>query len=164
MCHMTWMREIEFMFRGGDFVNENDIKKDGRNNNNRNTSSVSNTIANAYFALNRFADKIADEIVDSMEEKLYEEVFTFDSCVSFCKEYMQKNSMIVGFVLSVKKANMVKNTKIKYIITQGLVDKNDRPVTVDGNNPISRRVYAGDVDEKTINYLNGDETRIFTLK
>lgn len=135
----------------------------GSNTKNTN-NSIEKTIANAYLALDKITEKIADGIVCSMEEKLYEDVFSFDSCISFCNENMKRFPVIVGFVLSVKRVNTSAKGDTRYIITQGLIDRNDRPVTSDGKNPICRIIHARDVDEKTINYLNGDEIRMFTVK
>lgn len=140
---------------GGVFMEEKKTKEPSR---------IAKTVAGAMMAMNRFTDQVADEIVASMEDKMYEEKFCFDSCIKFCNENKVKYPNVAGFVLSVKKNCKYPETRGKYIIIQGLVDKNDKPVSADGKNSISRTIRADDVDEKTITYLDGDTTRIFTLK
>ena len=109
-------------------------------------------------------DKFADEFVTSMEKKMYEEKFCFDSCIKFCKEQKSKIPAVAGFILSVKKNDKYPDAIGKYIIIQALLDRNDNPISLDGKESVSRTIRADDVDEKTITYLDGDTTRIFTIK
>lgn len=111
-----------------------------------------------------FGDEFADKVVTSMEEKMYEEKFCFDSCIKFYKEQKNKIPTVAGFVLSVKKNDKYPSAIGKYIIIQGLIDQNDNPISLDGKESVSRTIRADDVDEKTITYLDGDTTRIFTIK
>ena len=130
----------------------------------KNKRSIAEIATDAMDKLASIGDKFADEFVTSMEEKMYEDKFCFDSCIKFCKEQKSKIPAVAGFVLSVKKNDNYPNTLGKYIIIQGLIDRNDKPISLDGKECVSRTIRADDVDEKTITYLDGDTTRIFTIK
>lgn len=58
-----------------------------------------------------------------------------------------------GFILSVKENLQSKNENEKYVIIQGLVDDQDKPIKQDDENAIGRKIYAANIDEKRLNIL-----------
>lgn len=53
-----------------------------------------------------------------------------------------------GFILSVKENLQSKNENEKYVIIQGLVDDQDKPIKQDDENAIGRKIYAANIERK----------------
>ncbi len=105
-------------------------------------------------------------IVDALSEQQYQRSFlpvvTLADCVRYYKEESGKlqDVVAVGFVLSVKKNLDPRNENDNYVIVQGLVDGQNKPVTVNGES-VSRIMHARTIDDALIKALNGKESCIF---
>ena len=116
----------------------------------------------------KVVDKVANTLSDIVEMLELDEnkvdketIFQFDSCIEFYKRYKKEMPIATGFILSVKENLQSKNEK--YVIIQGLVDDQDKPIKQDDENAIGRKIYAANIDEKTVKYLDGDDTKIFIV-
>ena len=108
--------------------------------------------------------KNAETMLELDENKVDKEtIFQFDSCIEFYKRYKKEMPIATGFILSVKENLQSKNENEKYVIIQGLVDDQDKPIKQDDENAIGRKIYAANIDEKTVKYLDGDDTKIFIV-
>jgi hypothetical protein len=111
-------------------------------------------------------DGILDDIVDEVERESnsYKEIVTFDSCMNFYRESKAKLSNAASFILSVKANPDPKNENDKYVVTQGILDENNKPISLDGMSCRSRVIHTGKIDKKMIDNLGGQETRIFKVR
>ena len=78
-------------------------------------------------------------------------------------EEKKKDSRIEAFVISVKKNYDPQNENDKLIIIQGFLDKNNRPISLDGKEAESRIVHTRTIDKKLLDILNGAETKMVKL-
>ena len=118
----------------------------------------------------KVVDKVANTLSDIVEMLELDEnkvdketIFQFDSCIEFYKRYKKEMPIATGFILSVKENLQSKNENEKYVIIQGLVDDQDKPIKQDDENAIGRKIYAANIDEKSVKYLDGDDTKIFIV-
>lgn len=104
-------------------------------------------------------------IVDALAEQRYQRGFlpvvTLADCVRYYREESGKLQGIAvsGFVLSVRKNLDPRNENDNYIVVQGLVDGQNKPIAVNGES-ISRIMHARTIDDALIKALNGKESCI----
>lgn len=105
-------------------------------------------------------------ITDALAEQRYQrgflQVVTLADCVRYYKEEAGKLQGVAaaGFVLSVRKNLDPRNENDNYIVVQGLVDGQNKPVTVNGES-VSRVMHTRTIDDALIKALNGKESCIF---
>ena len=89
---------------------------------------------------------------------------TLKDCIHYYKEEFRKlqNVSAAGFVLSVRKNLDPRNENDNYIIVQGLVDLQNKPITVNGES-VSRIIHTRTIDDALIKALNGKESVIFRV-
>lgn len=116
----------------------------------------------------KFTKKIKRTISDVLEE-LDDVVFGkdddnemifFDEIVNWAKEKRKEYPEAVAFLIAVKDNPNCRNDKDKLLITQGLLDINNKPISLYGREPVGRILYTKTIDEKLINALNGEENVI----
>lgn len=104
-------------------------------------------------------------IVDALAERRYQlgflEVVTLHDCIRYCREQAGKfqGVNIAGFVLSVRKNLDPRNENDNYIVVQGLLNEQNKSITVNGES-LSRVMHARTIDDDLIKALNGKETMI----
>lgn len=105
---------------------------------------------------------IADAITEHRYQQNFLQIVTLSDCIRYYKEEAGKLPYMAaaGFVLSVRKNLDPRNENDNYIVVQGLVDRWDRPITVNGES-ISRVMHTKTIDDDLIKALNGKETMIF---
>lgn len=108
-------------------------------------------------------DDFADAVADVMHRKGFKEMVTFKEIADYAIEEKKKNPKISAFVISVKRNYDPKNENDKYIIIQGFLDENRKPITLDGRESESRIIHTKTIDKKFVDVLNGLETRIINL-
>ena len=108
-------------------------------------------------------DDFTDAVAEVMHRKSYKEMVTFKEVADYAIDEKKKNSSISAFVISVKKNYDPQNENDKYIIVQGFLDKNKKPISFDGRESESRIIHTRTIDKKFIDVLNGAETRIIKL-
>jgi hypothetical protein len=113
--------------------------------------------------LSIFIDDFTDAMAEVLHRKEYRELVTFDEIVHYAMEEKKKDSRIEAFVISVKKNYDPQNENDKLIIIQGFLDKNNRPISLDGKEAESRIVHTRTIDKKLLDILNGAETKMVKL-
>ena len=108
--------------------------------------------------------KIAKTFGEAIDKKSEEtrEIFTMEEAIMFLKDSKKQYPQLAKFVLSVKPNPESKGITDKFIITQVLLDDWDKPVTFDDNTCLSQIIYSGSIDNATIDFLDGSETKIYT--
>ena len=107
-------------------------------------------------------------LTDALAEQRYQrgflQVVTLKDCIRYYKEEAGKlqGASVAGFVLSVKKNLDPRNENDNYIVVQGLVDAQNKPITVNGES-ISRIMHTRTIDDALIKALNGKESSIFKV-
>lgn len=107
---------------------------------------------------------IADALAEQQYQQGFLPVVTLAECVRYYKEESNKLKGVTaaGFVLAVRKNLDPRNKNDNFIIVQGLVDGQNKPVTVNGKS-ISRIMHARTIDDALIKTLNGKESCIFRV-
>lgn len=105
-------------------------------------------------------DEFTDALAEVLYRKGYKEIVTFDEIVQYAIEERKTNPQIEAFVVSVKKNFDPQNENDKFIIIQGLLDGNNKPISLDGKETDSRIIHTKTIDKKFLDMLNGAETRI----
>lgn len=108
-------------------------------------------------------EDFTDAVAEVMYRKGYKEIVTFKDVVDYAMKKKKNNSKISAFVISVKKNYDPQNENDKYIIVQGFLDENKKPISLDGIESESRIIHTRTIDKKFIDVLNGAETRIVKL-
>ncbi len=104
-------------------------------------------------------------VIDALAEQRYQhgflQVVTLEDCIRYCKEESGKlqGVSVAGFVLSVRKNLDPRNENDNYIVVQGLVDAQNKPITVNGES-VSRIMHTRTIDDALIKALNSKESRI----
>lgn len=107
-------------------------------------------------------------IVDALAEQQYQrgflQVVTLKDCIRYYKEETSKirGAVAAGFVLSVRKNLDPRNENDNYVVVQGLVDGQNKPITVNGES-VSRIMHTRTIDDALIKALNGKESGIFRV-
>ncbi len=105
-------------------------------------------------------------LTDALAEQRYQrgflQVVTLEDCIRYYKEESGKlqGMSVAGFVLSVRKNLDPRNENDNYIVVQGLVDAQNKPITVNGES-VSRIMHTRTIDDALIKALNGKESGIF---
>lgn len=106
---------------------------------------------------------LADALAEHQYQRGFLEVVTLKDCVQYYKEEAGKlRGAAAGFILSVRKNPDSRNENDNYIVVQGLVDKRNKPVTVNGES-VSRIMHTRTIDDALIKALNGKESGIFRV-
>lgn len=110
-----------------------------------------------------FLDDFADAMAEVAYRKEFKETVTFDEVVQYALEEKKKEAKIEAFVVSVKKNYEPKNENDKFLVIQGMLDGNNKPITFDGKKSESRIIHTRTIDKKFIEVLNGAETKLIKL-
>ncbi len=102
-------------------------------------------------------------MAEVLHRKGFREIVTFDEVVQYALEEKKKNAVIGAFVVSVKRNYEPRNENDKFLVIQGLLDGNNRPITSDGKEAESRIIHTGTIDKKFVVVLNGAETKMVKL-
>ena len=122
---------------------------------------------NAQSFRRSFVSELAS-LTDALAEQQYQrgflQVVTLKDCIRYYKEEAGKiqGAAAAGFVLSVKKNLDPRNENDNDIVVQGLVDGQNKPITVNGES-ISRIMHTRTIDDALIKALNGKESGIFRV-
>lgn len=106
--------------------------------------------------------------VDALAEQQYQRGFlqdvTLRDCIRYYKEEAGKlqGVLVAGFILSVRKNLDPRNENDNYIVVQGLVDAQNKPITVKGES-VSRIMHTRTIDDALIRAMNGKESGIFKV-
>lgn len=119
-----------------------------------------------------FSSRLASElsnITNALAEQQYQRSFlplvSLEECIQYFKEESRNVTSFVpvaGFILSVKKNLDPRNENDNYIVVQGLVDSQNKPITVKGES-VSRIMHTRTIDDALIRALNGKESAIFRV-
>lgn len=108
-----------------------------------------------------------EDMTEAVAEVIYRkgfcEIVTFKEVADYALEKKKKNSKIAAFVVSVKKNYDPKNENDKYIVIQGLLDKENKPISLNGKESESRIIHTKTIDKKFIDVLDGLETKIIRI-
>lgn len=108
---------------------------------------------------------LLSEIADAIAEQKYQRGFlqavTLKDCIRYYREEAGKPecAFAAGFVLSVRKNFDPRNENDNYIVVQGLVDHQSKPITANGET-VSRVIHTRTIDDALIKALNGEESVI----
>ena len=105
-------------------------------------------------------DDITDAVAEVLYRKGYKEIVTFNEIAQYALDAKKANPEIAAFVVSVKKNYDPQNENDKLIIIQGLLDANNKPISLDGKDSESRIIHTGTIDKKFLDVLNGAETKV----
>lgn len=108
---------------------------------------------------------VADAIAEQMYQNSFLPLLALNDCVQFFKDESAKykgKTAISGFVLSVKKNLDPRNENDIFVVVQGLVDNQNKPIVVNGET-ISRVIHTKTLDNALIKAMDGKESRIFKL-
>ena len=108
-------------------------------------------------------DECADAFAEILYQKTFKEIVTFQEIVEYAISEKKKNYQIASFIISVKKNYDPHNANDKYVVIQGLLDMNNKPITLNGKDSESRIIHTRTIDKKFIDVLNGSETKIIRL-
>lgn len=107
-------------------------------------------------------------LTEALSEQQYQrgflQVVTLKDCIRYYKEEAIKlqSASVAGFVLSVVKNLDPRNENDNYIVVQGLVDAQKKPIMVNGES-VSRIMHTRTIDDELIRALNGKESCIFKV-
>ena len=107
-------------------------------------------------------------LTDALSEYQYQrgflQVVTLKDCISYYQEESKKfqGEPISGFILSVRKNPDPRNENDNFVIVQGLIDKDNKPIVVNGES-VSRIMHARTIDDALIKALKGKESGIFRV-
>lgn len=119
----------------------------------------------------RIVNRIAGELsilADAMAEQQYQrgflQVLTLKDCIHFYKEEAKKlkGTVAAGFILSVRKNLDPRNENDCFVAVQGLIDEQNKPITVNGES-VSRIIHTRTIDDALIQALNNTESVIFRV-
>lgn len=105
-------------------------------------------------------EDIAEGIAEALHRKGYKEIVTFDELAQYAIDAKKVNSEIIAFVISVKKNYDPQNENDKFVIVQGLLGENNKPISLDGKESESRIIHTKTIDKKLLDVLNGAEAKI----
>lgn len=107
---------------------------------------------------------IADALAEQQYQRGFLQVVTLKECIRYYKEEASKirGAVAAGFVLSVRKNLDPRNENDNYVVVQGLVDGQNKPITVNGES-VSRIMHTRTIDDALIKALNGKESGIFRV-
>jgi hypothetical protein len=108
-------------------------------------------------------DDFTDAVAEMLYRKGYREIVTFDEIAQYAIDAKKTNSKVAAFVVSVKKNYDPRNENDKLVIVQGLLDAENKPISLDGKESESRIIHTRTIDKKFLNVLNGAETKIIKL-
>ena len=108
-------------------------------------------------------DTFTDAVAEVLYRSGYKEIITFDEITQYALDMKKNNPKVVAFVVSVKKNYDPKNENDKLIIIQGLLDAENKPISLNGKESESRIIHTRTIDKKFLNILNGSETKIIKL-
>lgn len=108
-------------------------------------------------------DEFADAVAEVLHRRSYKEIVTFKEIADYAIAEREKNRNISSFVISVKKNPDPQSENDQYVVIQGFLDNNNKPITLNGKEAESRIMHAKTIDRKFVDVLNGAETRIIKL-
>ena len=105
---------------------------------------------------------LADALAEQQYQRGFLPIVTLEDCIHYYKEEVRKlqGVSVAGFVLSVRKNLDPRNENDKFVIVQGLVNSQNKPITVAGES-ISRIMHTKTIDDALIKALNGKDSCIF---
>lgn len=106
------------------------------------------------------ANDFADAVAEVVHRRGYREIVTFNEIVQYAHDARKANPEIAAFVISVKKNYDPQNENDKLVIIQGLLDAENKPVSLDGKEAESRIIHTRTIDKRFLDVLNGAETKI----
>lgn len=121
----------------------------------------------AHSSLRGFVSELSS-LADALAEHRYQcgflQTVTLKDCIHYYKEEAGKlpDASVAGFVLSVRKNLDPRNENDNYVVVQGLVDGQNKPITVNGES-VSRIMHTRTIDDALIKALNGKESGIFQV-
>ncbi len=108
-------------------------------------------------------------LIDAIAEKEYQNsylpIVTLKDCIQYFRtesDKLKSPHSAAGFVLSVKKNYDPRNERDSYIVVQGLLDKNNKPIICNGET-VSRVLHTKTIDDALIRALDGSESKVFTV-
>lgn len=107
---------------------------------------------------------IADALAEQQYQRGFLQVVTLEECIDYYKKEASKirGAVAAGFVLSVRKNLDPRNENDNYVVVQGLVDGQNKPITVNGES-VSRIMHTRTIDDALIKALNGKKSGIFRV-
>ncbi len=119
--------------------------------------STSSSLHSIISDLSSFTNALAEQ----RYQRGFLQVVTLADCVRYYKEESGKlqGAVAAGFVLSVRKNLDPRTENDNYIVVQGLVDGQNKPITVNGES-VSRIMHTRTIDDALIKALNGKESCI----
>ena len=113
-------------------------------------------------ALKAELSDLADALAEQQYQRGFLPIVTLEDCIYYYKEEVRKlqGTSVAGFVLSVRKNLDPRNENDKFVIVQGLVNSQNKPITVAGES-ISRIMHTKTIDDALIKALNGKDSCIF---
>ncbi|MDE5763732.1 MAG: hypothetical protein K2I00_02055 [Ruminococcus sp.] len=115
--------------------------------------------------LNNAADSYAEKRAAEIDEKTNcMPVVSFDRCYKWALDRKKEFPQSAGFIIAVNENCDPKNENDRIFVTIGMLDEQNKVITMDGVNGISTVLHCGSVDSKLVDYLNGDNSKIFKLK
>lgn len=113
------------------------------------------------YSLKSVLSGVADALAERQYQRGFLEVVTLEDCIRYYKEEASKLPWAVaaGFVLSVRENLDPRNENDNYVVVQGLVDGQNKPITVNGET-VSRIMHTRTIDDALIKALNGKESVI----
>ena len=115
-------------------------------------------------AVDSYAEKRADEIEAKNFEKNCLPVITFDYCCKWAGDMKKDYPQSAGFIIAVKENPDPRNENDKICVIVGMIDAQNKSISIDGVKSISTIFHGKTVDSKMIGYLNGKESMIFKFK
>ena len=114
------------------------------------------------FPLRGFISELTDALAEHRYQCGFLQLVTLKDCIRYYKEEAEKlrSTAVAGFVLSVKKNPDPRNENDNYIVVQGLVNKQNEPITVNGES-VTGIMHTRTIDDALIKALNGKESGIF---
>ena len=108
-----------------------------------------------------YVSKLSESAVNDRD---YKEIVYLNECLEFYKECKRQNPAVAGFIISVKKNYDQQNENDKFLVIQGMIDRDNRPISTDGERSLGRIIHTKTIDQKILTLLNGEESRIIKDK
>ena len=107
---------------------------------------------------------MADAMAEQQYQRGFLQVLTLKDCIHFYKEEAKKlkGTVAAGFILSVRKNLDPRNENDCFVAVQGLIDEQNKPITVNGES-VSRIIHTRTIDDALIQALNNTESVIFRV-
>lgn len=115
-------------------------------------------------AVDSYAEKRADEIEANNFKKNCLPIVTFDYCQKWAFDMKKDYPQSAGFIIAVKENPDPRNENDKICVIVGMIDAQNKSISIDGVKSISTIFHGKTVDRKMLDYLNGKESMIVKFK